>query len=574
MKITFAAVMFLIAGFCSAYAAERPINELPMYGGQHNPTVETNKENSKSAAILGWKYYYSGNLDTAIKRFNQAWMLDRENADAFYGFGLIMGQRAIKEETEKNLMESIKFLEKAKALSPQKAKIMVDLAFSHTFLGNYLLSNKKSAQDEFKKARFLFFQAEEIEPTYPLIYSNWSVLEFYDGNYFTAKQLLDNAKRLGAKPDPAYEKDLESKVQAGTAEDRKAKENADNRKAYLARVEERKETVAEENRARVDAAKEKTATEVKPASSSTVENLQTTNITSKVASAAICSGARTIDVTDISADGSVVVGTCGKKEAPDDRQVFLYSQSGGVKNLETMGITSRDNIHISVEGEVIWGTFYIKDEGSHVFRYTQLEGIQDLGTMGKAGLSVKGVSNDGSVIVGDFYNSSTERPMLYHGFRYSQSQGFEDLSPMSEESTHPQGVSAEGSLIVGSIDIGANSKSSIRFISEHAFRYSRSDGMKDIGTEGDGVRATGISNDGSVIVGKGTIRHTIGGIAEISSKNFVFVYTDKGGIQKLGAIDGESVGVVKISADGTRITGSYRDHNRESYVYTAKLVLP
>jgi hypothetical protein len=78
MKITFVAVIFLIAFFCSVYAAERPINELPMYGGKHNPTVETNKKFSESAAKLGWKYYYSGDVDTAIKRFNQAWMFDRE----------------------------------------------------------------------------------------------------------------------------------------------------------------------------------------------------------------------------------------------------------------------------------------------------------------------------------------------------------------------------------------------------------------------------------------------------------------------------------------------------------------
>jgi tetratricopeptide (TPR) repeat protein len=253
MKITFATVIISIAVFCSSYAAERPINELPMYGGQHNPAVETDKENSKSAAKLGWKYYYSGDFDTAIKRFNQAWMLDRENADAFYGFGLILGQRAREEETEKNLLESIKFLEKANSLSPQNVRIMVDFAFSHTLLGNYLLIKKKSAKDEFKKARFLFFQAEKIEPKYPLIYLNWSVLEFYDGNYFLAKRFLDHAKKLGATPDLAYERELESKVQIGTAEEREAKETAELNKSYRARVEAKKEEDAKQMQSRMDA---------------------------------------------------------------------------------------------------------------------------------------------------------------------------------------------------------------------------------------------------------------------------------------------------------------------------------
>ncbi|MCC7433476.1 MAG: hypothetical protein IT363_02245, partial [Methanoregulaceae archaeon] len=38
-------------------AAERPENELPMYGGKHNPEVEENKESSKGLAKLGWQYY-------------------------------------------------------------------------------------------------------------------------------------------------------------------------------------------------------------------------------------------------------------------------------------------------------------------------------------------------------------------------------------------------------------------------------------------------------------------------------------------------------------------------------------
>lgn len=311
---------------------------------------------------------------------------------------------------------------------------------------------------------------------------------------------------------------------------------------------------------------------VKPAISATVENLQTTNITSKVT--AICSGACRIDVSDVSGDGSVVVGKWWKKEAPDDGQVFLYSQSSGVKNLGDMGKKRLDNLHISADGVIIWGTFYIENEGSHIFRYTQSEGLQDLGTMGNKRMSIGGVSDDGSVIIGDFYELINNRPTPYHAFRYSQSQGFEDQREISEESTHPQGVSADGSLIVGSIDIGANSKSSIRFISTHAFAYSRSDGMKDIGMMGDATFASGISNDGSVIVGTGTIYHTFLFIAEISHKSFVFVYTDKGGMQKLRGIRGESFGVTKISADGTRIFGSYRGQNRESYVYTAKLILP
>lgn len=189
------------------------MNEIPMYGGQHDPQVPENKEFSKGAAKLGWKYYYNGDHVTAIKRFNQAWMFDRSNPEAFWGFGVIMGIRAIEENPENNLNESIKFLKKANELSRNNPRLMVDFAYSETMLGSFLKRNqKKEFQDHFDKARNLFKESEKLEKDYPLLYSNWSVLEFFEGKYIEAKEKLGIAKTLGFKPNPDYEKDLGTKL--------------------------------------------------------------------------------------------------------------------------------------------------------------------------------------------------------------------------------------------------------------------------------------------------------------------------------------------------------------------------
>ncbi len=130
MKIKyFILIVAILCIPCFVCAKDRPINELPMYGGKHNPSVEQNKNFSKSAADLGWKYYYKNDLDTAVKRFNQAWMLDRDSIDALWGFGLIMGRRASEEMPEHNLKESIRFLAMAAEKAPQNVRILVDLAF-------------------------------------------------------------------------------------------------------------------------------------------------------------------------------------------------------------------------------------------------------------------------------------------------------------------------------------------------------------------------------------------------------------------------------------------------------------
>ena len=77
-----------------------------MYGGQHNPTVERNPDFSRDATHRGWEAYYQGDFDTAIKRFNQGWMFDRENPEVYWGFGLIMGQRAFEEDPEEANQET------------------------------------------------------------------------------------------------------------------------------------------------------------------------------------------------------------------------------------------------------------------------------------------------------------------------------------------------------------------------------------------------------------------------------------------------------------------------------------
>ena len=208
--------LILISMLCLPYLAnakDHPINELPMYGGKHNPEVEQDKKISEAAAQLGWQYYYRDDLDTAMKRFNQAWMFDRDSLEALWGFGVIMGRRASQEQPEHNLKESIRFLGLAVEKAPQNVSILVDLAFSHTVLDQYLKEKGKTgSRDELLKAERLYEAAVKLDPKYPLLHLNWSVLEFYRGNYLKAQERLEQARSLGFQPDPAYVRDLEIKL--------------------------------------------------------------------------------------------------------------------------------------------------------------------------------------------------------------------------------------------------------------------------------------------------------------------------------------------------------------------------
>ena len=211
----FACLIFLIITSIIFYkhnlTPERPDNELPMYGGEYDPEVQPDKENSQSAAKLGWQYYYQGDYDTAIKRFNQAWMSDRNSAHAYWGFGVIMGHRANTDEDPRyHLIESIKHLTKALSLEKDNPRIMVDLAIPHTGFGYYKQRyNEGDENKQFTKANNLFKKAKELDPDYPLLWLNWSYLKNYEGDINTAKKYLQKAIDLGANPPKDYIKDLE-----------------------------------------------------------------------------------------------------------------------------------------------------------------------------------------------------------------------------------------------------------------------------------------------------------------------------------------------------------------------------
>jgi len=173
----------------------------------------TREKASKDAADRGWQSYHNNDLSTAMKRFNQAWLLDSSNAQAYWGFGIIVGIRAAENHPEENLNESIKFLQMAYDKDPANARIMADLAHSHTKKGYFLKwKHKIGDEDEFSKAQLIFANAAKIAPADPTINGLWSILYFYKEDYIRAKEKLDTAIAAGYKPEPLYVKDLNKKL--------------------------------------------------------------------------------------------------------------------------------------------------------------------------------------------------------------------------------------------------------------------------------------------------------------------------------------------------------------------------
>lgn len=112
-----------------------PINELPMYGHMKKTAaqkradknyIEFMTEDGRSrasaadaAAANGWHSYYAGDCCRAIRRFNQAWLLDPENQLALWGFGAICMSRSQPGE-------ALRYLRMAIDNGPEHAKLRQD----------------------------------------------------------------------------------------------------------------------------------------------------------------------------------------------------------------------------------------------------------------------------------------------------------------------------------------------------------------------------------------------------------------------------------------------------------------
>ncbi len=143
----FSAIMLLN---CS-YKQDCPegINLLPMYGeakkcdeqikndneflAECDKQFKSRKEAAEKYVEKAWGYFYNNEPETSMKRFNQAWLLDKNNAEIYWGFGNLMG---MKHE----LKQSISLFEKSIKLNPNNAKVYESMSTSY---GQLFFETKK-----------------------------------------------------------------------------------------------------------------------------------------------------------------------------------------------------------------------------------------------------------------------------------------------------------------------------------------------------------------------------------------------------------------------------------------------
>ncbi|NDV96673.1 hypothetical protein D0T84_17390 [Dysgonomonas sp. 521] len=129
--------------FSPEIPCQEGINLLPMYGGVAkcagqlkadedffaycDEHFDDREEASEHYREIGWNYMYGGDLDTAMKRFNHAWLLDEDNAAVYCSFGWLLGKKG-------KAGEAVPFFEKAVTMEPDDADLLMFVAVGYNEL--------------------------------------------------------------------------------------------------------------------------------------------------------------------------------------------------------------------------------------------------------------------------------------------------------------------------------------------------------------------------------------------------------------------------------------------------------
>lgn len=186
------------------------IDEVPMYGGIDRskvPELKAGDEKFMSELVTqfgsrerasalwvtqGYKFYKQDQLGMAMRRFNQAWLLDPKNPEVYAGFGSVLHDQG------KNC-GAMKMMEKALTLNPpifqgiypDAARIITLCAVSDATL------SPEAKTDLIARSETLYKKAEEVEPDKRYIYSSWATAYYWRGQYSEAWRMVAKARALG-----------------------------------------------------------------------------------------------------------------------------------------------------------------------------------------------------------------------------------------------------------------------------------------------------------------------------------------------------------------------------------------
>jgi tetratricopeptide (TPR) repeat protein len=138
---------------------------------------------AEDMAIKGWGFLHKGDVDTAIKRFNQAWLLDPKNGNTIWGMAAIQGQKQDK------IAEAMQLFAEAAKYKSGDIDFETDYARTIGFRA-VQTRDKELLIDALKRHEAIYKKA----PEHTLNLQNWAITLFYIRDYASAWKIIKLAE--------------------------------------------------------------------------------------------------------------------------------------------------------------------------------------------------------------------------------------------------------------------------------------------------------------------------------------------------------------------------------------------
>lgn len=171
---------------------------------------KTRQAASSAFATQGWTAARAGQLDVAMLRFNQAWLLNPKNYAAFWGFGSVLSQRG-------KLAEALEHLETARQLiddPTQRVALLCDLGTVHSEYAMRLPAERQLERaQQFVLANSRFTESLENDPKFAPSWREWAISLYDQERYAEAWVKVKQARENRAEPfPPDFLKKLSAKM--------------------------------------------------------------------------------------------------------------------------------------------------------------------------------------------------------------------------------------------------------------------------------------------------------------------------------------------------------------------------
>lgn len=209
-------LMFAIGSL--SQAVETPINELPLFGGRTKTAEQLRHDRvfveeavraagTPAAAYarmieLGWRELGNGSPPAAIRRFNQAYLIDPDDARAFDGLGVAMSGQG-------RFDQAIGLLEQAVRKDSRNARFAMNLGRAHMLRATSDGRADGERESDVERALVLFDRAIALDQDLADAYVNRAIVRVLRGERPAAAEDLQRAEAIDPRSvDPEFKREV------------------------------------------------------------------------------------------------------------------------------------------------------------------------------------------------------------------------------------------------------------------------------------------------------------------------------------------------------------------------------